>query len=547
MTSSTIAAAWQALEAHRATVADHHMRALFAADPQRFSRFSLRLDDLLLDYSKNRIVPRTMALLHDLARACGVPAAIDRMFSGARINVSEDRAVLHVALRERGDRRIVVDGADVMPGVRAVLAQMRAFSEAVRGGAWRGHTGAPISDVVHIGIGGSSLGPQMIASALGRRGGPAVHFVSNVDGSHLARTLAGLDPAGTLFVVASKSFTTQETMANARSARAWLVGRLGSDAAVARHFVALSTNTKACADFGIPAANMFAFWDWVGGRYSSWSAIGLPVALAAGMDAFEALLDGAHAMDRHVREAPLEANLPVTLALLGIWYSNILGAESYAVVPYDQRLARFPAWLQQVDMESNGKSVDAAGRPVGRASGPIAWGEPGTDAQHSFFQLIHQGTRLVPVDFLIAAEADHDLAGHHAMLAANCFAQAEALMMGRSEAEVRAEMTAAGSSPASIDRVAPHRSFAGNRPSNMLVYRRLDPRTLGMLMALYEHKILVQGAIWGINSFDQWGVELGKQLANRILAELGGAAPATPHDASTAGLLAYWRALGGGR
>ncbi len=545
MTSSNLEAAWQALEAHRAAIADRPMRELFAADPQRFARFTLRLDDLLLDYSKNRIVPKTMDLLRGLARAADVSGAIERMFTGAKLNVSEDRAVLHIALRERGTRAIAVDGVDVMPGVRAVLAQMRRFSDAVRGGTWRGHTGAAITDVVHIGIGGSSLGPQMVAAALARGDGPKVHFVSNVDGSHLARCLAGLDAASTLFIVASKSFTTQETMVNARSARAWLVGRLGADAAVARHFVALSTNTPACAAFGIPAANMFAFWDWVGGRYSSWSAIGLPIALAAGMVAFDQLLDGAHAMDRHFRETPMEANLPVTLALIGIWYANILGAETYAVVPYDQRLARFAAWLQQVDMESNGKTVGADGRRVTRTTGPIAWGDPGTDAQPSFFQLIHQGTRLVPCDFLVAAQADHALAGHHEILVANCLAQAEALMVGRTEAEVRAEMETAGASPATIDRVAPHRVFEGNRPSNMIVYRRLDPRALGMLMAMYEHKVFVQGTIWGINSFDQWGVELGKQLAGRILAEIDGSSPPASHDASTAGLLAHWRSLAG--
>lgn len=546
MTSSQLEAAWQALEAHRAAIADRPMRELFAADPQRFARFTLRLDDLLLDYSKNRIVPKTMELLRNLARAADVQGAVERMFTGAKLNVSEDRAVLHVALRERGPRAITVDGADVMPGVRAVLTQMRTFSDGVRGGAWRGQTGATITDVVHIGIGGSSLGPQMVAAALDRGDGPRLHFVSNVDGSHLARCLAGLDAASTLFIVASKSFTTQETMTNARSARAWLVGKLGTEKAVARHFVALSTNTAACGAFGIPESNMFAFWDWVGGRYSSWSAIGLPIALAAGMDAFDQLLDGAHAMDRHFREAPPEANLPMTLALLGIWYANILGAESYAVVPYDQRLARFAAWLQQVDMESNGKTVGTDGRRVTRTTGPIAWGEPGTDAQHSFFQLIHQGTRLVPCDFLVAAEADHGLAGHHAIVVANCFAQAEALMIGRTEDDVRAEMRAAGAAPATVDRVAPHRVFDGNRPSNMIVFRRLDPRTLGVLMALYEHKVFVQGAIWGINSFDQWGVELGKQLAGRILAEIDGSSPPVPHDASTAGLLAYWRSLTGG-
>jgi glucose-6-phosphate isomerase len=545
VTSLDTSAAWRALSDHRVAVGDRRMTELFAADPGRVGRLSVSCGDLFLDYSKNRVLPETMDLLRALARAVDVPAAAERMFSGAKLNVSEQRAVLHVALREQGERAIVVDGADVMPGVRAVLAQMRRFADDVRAGRWLGHTGARVADVVHIGIGGSMLGPQMACAALAASEGPRVHFVSNVDGSQLAGTLRRLDPATTLFIVASKSFTTQETMANAASARAWLVERLGDARAVARHFVALSTNTGACGAFGIPPASMFAFWDWVGGRYSLWSAIGLPIALAAGMDAFDALRAGAHAMDRHFREAPLERNLPVTLALLGIWYADILGAATQAVIPYDQRLARLPAWLQQVDMESNGKSVGLDGKPVARGTGPIVWGEPGTDAQHSFFQLVHQGTRLIPCDFLIAAEPDHGLPRHHEMLLANCFAQAEALMRGRSEAEVRVEMAAAGVDAATIDRVAPHRAFPGNRPSNTILYRRLDARTLGMLLAMYEHKVFVQGIVWGISSFDQWGVELGKQLATKILSEIEGTPDPTAHDASTAGLIERWRALAG--
>jgi glucose-6-phosphate isomerase len=544
MTSISTSAAWRALLDHRAA-ADTPMAALFAADPRRVGTLSAAFGDIFLDYSKNRVLPQTMDLLRALARAADLEAARARMFAGEKINISEQRAVLHVALREQGERKVLVDGADVMPGVRAVLAQMRRFADEVRDGRWLGHTGRPIADVVHIGIGGSMLGPQMVCQALAAGAGPRVHFVSNVDGSHLAGTLRRLDPATTLFIVASKSFTTQETMANAASARAWLVERLGAPGAVARHFVALSTNTKACGDFGIPPASMFAFWDWVGGRYSLWSAIGLPIALAAGMDAFDQLRAGAHAMDRHFQEAPLEQNLPVTLALLGIWYASFLGAQTYSVVPYDQRLARLPAWLQQVDMESNGKWIGLDGKPVDIDTGPIALGEPGTDAQHSYFQLVHQGTRLIPVDFLIAAEADHGLPRHHEMLVSNCFAQSEALMRGRTEAEVRAAMKAAGAAPELIDRVAVHRTFPGNRPSSTILYRRLDARTLGSLLAMYEHKVFVQGIVWGINSFDQWGVELGKELANRILPELEGKPDPAAHDASTAGLIRRWHEMAG--
>jgi glucose-6-phosphate isomerase len=538
-----ISAAWRAL-ADRRAVADRRMTDLFAADPQRVATLSASFGDIFLDYSKHRVVPETMELLRALARAAGLDAAIKRMFGGEKINISEQRAVLHVALREQGERKILVDGADVMPGVRAVLAQMRRFAGEVRDGRWRGHTGKPIADVVHIGIGGSMLGPQMACLALAA-GGPRVHFVSNVDGAQLAGTLRNLDPATTLFIVASKSFTTQETMANAASARSWTIARLGDARAVARHFVAPSTNTKACGEFGIPPENMFAFWDWVGGRYSMWSAIGLPIALAAGMDQFDALRAGAYAMDQHFQEAPLEQNLPVILALLGVWYANVLGAQTYTVVPYDQRLARLPAWLQQVDMESNGKSVGLDGKTMAIDTGPIALGEPGSDAQHSYFQLVHQGTRLIPVDFLIAAEADHGLPGHHEMLVSNCFAQSEALMRGRDEAEVRKAMAAAGAAPDFIDRVAVHRTFPGNRPSSTILYRRLDAKTLGALLAMYEHKVFVQGVIWGINSFDQWGVELGKELANKILPELTGTPQPAAHDASTAGLIARWRALAG--
>jgi glucose-6-phosphate isomerase len=545
MAGVTESAAWRALEEHAKALAGVHLRSLFADDPERFARFSLRLDDLLLDYSKNRITAETMDLLLALARAAEVEAWRDRMFAGERINVTENRAVLHVALRNRANRPILVDGVDVMPAVNVVLERMRGFAEAVRAGAWRGHGGAAITDLVNIGIGGSDLGPAMVCGALQPYQRPDLrpHFVSNVDGAHLADTLAGLDPARTLFVVASKTFTTQETMTNAGSARAWLVERLGSEAAVARHFVAISTNARAVAAFGIDPANMFEFWDWVGGRYSLWSAIGLPIALAVGMDRFEALLAGAHAMDEHFRTAPLERNLPVVLALLGIWYRNFHGACSHAVLPYDQHLARLPAYLQQGDMESNGKSVRRDGAAVGCATGPIIWGEPGTNGQHAFYQLIHQGTELIPADFLAAAISHAPLGDHHDKLLANFLAQTEALAFGRTEAEARAELVAQGLAGDALAALLPHKLFAGNRPTNSILYRQLDPATLGRLIALYEHKIFVQGIAWQINSFDQWGVELGKQLAQRILPELAATGPITGHDSSTNGLIDNIRLL----
>ncbi len=535
--------AWAALAEHRAQIADLHVRDLFAADPARARRFTLRLDGLVLDYSKNRIVDRTMTLLRDLARAADVAGAAARMFAGERINTTENRAVLHVALRNRANTPIPVDGHDVMPQVNAVLARMRDFVGRVRAGTWLGATGQRIGAVVNIGIGGSDLGPRMAVEALGPYRSPdiASHFVSNVDGADILRTLAGLDPARTLFVVASKTFTTQETMANARTARAWIADRLG-EAAVARHFVAVSTNARAVAAFGIDAANMFEFWDWVGGRFSLWSAIGLPIALAVGMDRFEEMLDGAHAMDRHFRDAPLEANLPATLALIGIWNRNLLGMASHAVLPYDQGLARFPAFLQQAEMESNGKSVARDGRPVAHPTAPVVFGEPGTNGQHAFYQLLHQGTEIVPADFIAPARSHYATGRHHAMLLANFLAQTEALMRGKTAAEVRAELAGQGLSGAALEAAVPHRAFPGNRPTNTILVRRLDPRTLGMLVALYEHKIFVQGQIWGINSFDQWGVELGKQLADRILPELEGEAPPGDHDASTLALLAQARA-----
>ncbi len=553
MTDAGKSPTWLALREERRAWNKLHLRDLFAKDAERARRYTLQLDDLLLDYSKNLIRPRTLQLLLKLAREAEVEALRDAMFGGERINLTEGRAVLHIALRHRGDTPVLVDGSDVMPEVRAVLARMRDFADRVRTGKWKGHGGKTITDVVNIGIGGSDLGPAMVCQALRPYGGNIrAHFVSNVDPSHLHDTLEDLDPATTLFIVASKTFTTQETLLNARAARDWLLaalsgGNVGADAAaaaVARHFVAVSTNEAAVRAFGIDPANMFGFWDWVGGRYSLWSAIGLPIAVYIGMDAFEELLAGAHDMDQHFRTAPLAENMPVILALLGIWYVDFWDAQSYAVLPYDQRLARLPAYLQQLDMESNGKSVTRDGKPVKMATGPVLFGEPGTNGQHAFYQLIHQGSQLIPCDFLAAAESHNDINGQHTVLLSNFLAQTEALMRGKTLAEARAELAAAGLSRAAIAALAPHKVFPGNRPTNSLLYRRLTPRALGRLIALYEHKVFVQGAIWNVNSYDQWGVELGKQLAQAILPALRGEQAAGAHDASTASLIARLAANG---
>ena len=527
------------LAAHRESMAGVHLRKLFEDDPGRFDRFSIEVDDLLLDYSKNLITVETLELLTELAVEAGLAAAIRRMFSGEKINATEGRAVLHVALRNRSNRPIEVDGEDVMPAVNAVLAKMRRFSDAVADGTWRGHTGERVTDVVNIGIGGSNLGPKMIAEALKPywRQGLRAHFVSNVDGSHLAETLKAVRPETTLFLVSSKTFTTQETLANARSAREWLVGRLGDEAAVSRHFAALSTNTQAVSEFGIDPENMFEFWDWVGGRYSCWSAVGLPVACVIGMDRFEEFLAGGHAIDEHFRAAPFERNVPVILALLGVWYGEFFDAHSHAVLPYDQYLHRFAAHLQQLDMESNGKGVDLDGRRVEHHTGPLVFGKPGTNGQHAFYQLIHQGTRLVPADFIVPAISHNPLDDHHLILLANFFAQTEALMRGKTEDEARAELDEAGLAAAEVERLVPHKVFPGNRPTNSILVPRLTPAALGQLLAIYEHKVFVQGVIWNVNSFDQWGVELGKQLAKKILPELEGDAEVVTHDASTNGLI----------
>lgn len=542
--------AWSALQTHAAAQRHIHLRDLFKDDAQRFERFSLSIDDLLIDFSKQRITEETLDLLIALAQQAGLEEARQAMLEGQRINSTEGRAVLHTALRNRSGYEVAVDGRDVMPEVMTVLAQMERFSGAVRSGAWRGHSGRTITDVVNIGIGGSDLGPQMVTQALTpyARSGPRLHFVSNVDASHLMETLRPLEPASTLFIIASKTFTTQETMTNAASARQWFLSSGAGEGDIARHFVAASTNREAVQSFGIDPENMFVFWNWVGGRYSLWSAIGLPIALAIGMDAFEDLLAGAHDMDRHFLEAPLTQNIPAVLGLIGIWNGNFLGAASHAVLPYDQYLGRLPAYLQQADMESNGKSVTRDGRAVDYTTGPIVWGEPGTNGQHAFYQLIHQGRHLIPADFIAPLESHNDLAAHHRILLSNVFAQTEALMKGRSAEEVRAEMQAQGLEAAEIERLVPHRVFEGNRPSTTILFRKLTPYSLGRLIALYEHKIFTQGVIWDVNSFDQWGVELGKQLANQILPELSGGEE-VPHDSSTRGLIRYYleHRSGGGR
>lgn len=542
MASLTRTPAWKTLKAHHKEMAAIHMRDLFAQDARRFDKFSLHFNDLLLDYSKNIVTDQTMRLLFDLARETGVQAYAQRMFDGDKINFTENRAVLHIALRNRSNRPIKVDGRDVMPRVNKVLSHMRAFSERVRGGQWKGYTGKAITDIVNIGIGGSDLGPVMVTEALKSYAGSIrAHFVSNIDGTHLTETLKGLDAETTLFIVSSKTFTTQETLTNAHSARQWFLNRSHDEAAIAKHFVAVSTNTEEVKKFGIDTKNMFEFWDWVGGRYSLWSAIGLSIALTIGMDHFEAVLAGAHAMDEHFRTAPLEKNLPVVMGLLGVWYGDFFDAQSHAVLPYDQYLHRFPAYLQQLDMESNGKRVRRDKKVVDYATGPVLWGEPGTNGQHSFYQLIHHGTKMIPADFLAPAQSQNPLGEHHPILLSNFFAQTEALMKGKTEAEVRAELAKANLSERKLEQLVPHKVFPGNRPTNSLMFKKLDPTTLGTLIALYEHKVFVQGAIWNINSFDQWGVELGKQLAQKIQPELKGGDKVASHDSSTNGLINYYK------
>ncbi|MFM5297107.1 glucose-6-phosphate isomerase [Aeromonas veronii] len=535
--------AWQALEAHFAANKETRLKDLFAQDPKRFDKFSLTFGgDILVDYSKNLITEETLKLLVDLAKETDLRSAIDAMFNGDKINMTEGRSVLHVALRNRSDRPIESDGKDVMPEVNAVLAKMKGFCEKIISGEWKGYTGKAIQHVVNIGIGGSDLGPVMITEALRPyKNHLQMHFVSNVDGTHIAETLKKIDPETTLFLVASKTFTTQETMTNALTARDWFIKIAGDKAHVAKHFAALSTNGKAVAEFGIDTNNMFEFWDWVGGRYSSWSAIGMPIALSVGFENFEALLQGAFEMDMHFATASYEQNVPVLLALIGLWYNNFYGAESEAILPYDQYMHRFPAYFQQGNMESNGKYVDRNGKPVDYQTGPIIWGEPGTNGQHAFYQLIHQGTKLIPCDFLAPAISHNPIGDHHPKLLANFFAQTEALAFGKSKEEVEAEFLAAGKTLEQVKDLVPFKVFEGNRPTNSILFKSLTPKTLGALIAMYEHKIFVQGAIWNIFSFDQWGVELGKQLANKILPELGNNEAVTSHDCSTNGLINTWK------
>jgi len=541
-------AAFQALKKHYETDGvKFNIANLFKSDPERFNKFSVKVatpsdGPILLDYSKNRLNSDTMAKLFDLAKHRGVTEARAAMFSGQPINFTEGRSVLHVALRNRSNTPILVGGQDVMPGVNAVLDHMKTFCEQVISGSWKGWTGKAITDVVNIGIGGSDLGPLMVTEALAPYAkGPRVHFVSNIDGSHLANTLKHLDAETSLFIIASKTFTTQETITNATSAKTWFLERAKDKAMVAKHFVALSTNAPKVKDFGIDEANMFGFWDWVGGRYSLWSAIGLSIALNIGFDRFEQLLSGAHFMDQHFQTAPLEQNMPVLLALIGVWYNNCFGAETQAMLPYDQHLHRFAAYFQQGDMESNGKYVTRSGNNVTYNTGPIVWGEPGTNGQHAFYQLIHQGTRLVPADFLASAKSHNPITGniHHKLLLANYLAQTEALMKGKSKEEAREELSKAGLSGEKLEHILPHKVFEGNRPTNSLLLEVLSPFTLGALIAMYEHKIFVQGVIWDINSYDQWGVELGKALAKAIEPELNDKNPVSSHDSSTNGLINF--------
>ncbi|MEZ9408668.1 MULTISPECIES: glucose-6-phosphate isomerase [Vibrio] len=537
--------AWKALTAHFESAQDMDMKELFAQDAKRFESFSTRFgSDILVDYSKNLVDAETMQHLFALANETEVKSAIEAMFSGDAINKTEGRSVLHTALRNRSDKPVMVDGKDVMPAVNAVLAKMELFTHRIVSGEWKGYTGKEITDVVNIGIGGSDLGPYMVTEALTPyKTRLNMHFVSNVDGTHIVETLKPLNPETTLFLVASKTFTTQETMTNAHSARDWFLAEAGDSAHVAKHFAALSTNAASVAEFGIDTDNMFEFWDWVGGRYSLWSAIGLSISLSVGFDNFVELLDGAHEMDNHFASTEFESNIPVILALIGIWYNNFHGAESEAILPYDQYMHRFAAYFQQGNMESNGKFVDREGNPVEYQTGPIIWGEPGTNGQHAFYQLIHQGTKLIPSDFIAPAISHNPASDHHQKLMSNFFAQTEALAFGKTKETVEAEFLAAGKTAEEAAELAPFKVFEGNRPTNSILVKQMTPRSLGNLIAMYEHKIFVQGVIWNIFSFDQWGVELGKQLANQILPELADDAQVTSHDSSTNGLINAFKAL----
>ncbi len=536
---------WEALAKHFEKMKRVHMRTLFAEDSERFKKFSMRFNDILVDYSKNIITEETLGLLIGLADEVGLKEAIRKMFTGDKINETENRAVLHTALRNRENRPVYVDGKDVMPEVNAVLEKMEVFSDKVVSGEWKGFTGRRVTDIVNIGIGGSDLGPVMVTECLRpyAKEGLSSHFVSNVDGTHILETLKGLDPETTLFLIASKTFTTQETMTNALSAREWFIRHAKDEKHVSKHFVALSTNAEKVEAFGIDKDNMFVFWDWVGGRYSLWSAIGLSIACSIGYENFIELLEGAFEMDGHFREAAFEENIPVILALIGIWYNNFFGAETEVILPYDQYMHRFPAYFQQGNMESNGKSVDRDGQRINYQSGPIIWGEPGTNGQHAFYQLIHQGTKMIPADFLAPAISHNPIGEHHNILLSNFFAQTEALLDGKTKKQVIEELKKEGKSDSEIEKLYPHQIFEGNKPTNSILFRRLTPRVLGSLIAMYEHKIFVQGVIWNIFSFDQWGVELGKQLAKKILPELGNNKPVASHDSSTNGLINVFKEM----
>ncbi len=536
-------AAWSALVSHKHEIDQLHMRALFHEDEARFEQFSIVWEGLLLDYSKNRITSHSLELLLELARGAGLEKMRGEMFDGQPINFTEHRSVLHTALRRPPGYSLEIEGLDVSAEIADVLQQMKECCERVITGKWKGYTGQVMTDIVNIGIGGSDLGPCMVTEALRpfAHGRLQVHFVSNIDGTHISETLKKLNPATTLFIIASKTFTTQETLTNAMSAREWFLVHAGDESLIAKHFVAVSTNRAKVVEFGIAEANMFRFWDWVGGRYSLWSSIGLSIALYLGFDRFQELLDGAYAMDQHFLKAPLERNIPVLLAVLGIWYNNFFDVSSYAVIPYDQYMHRFPAYLQQLDMESNGKRVNRQGSAVKYATGPVIWGEPGTNAQHAFFQLLHQGPDFIPADFIVPLKTQNPIGEHHDILLANCFAQTEALMKGKDEHEVRGELETAGCDPSEIEALLPHKVFPGNRPTNTILVNELNPFTLGSLIAMYEHKVFVQGVIWEVNSFDQWGVELGKQLAKTIFPEIQGSEIVATHDASTNALINAYR------
>lgn len=541
MKNLTQSPAWLALQAHYDDIKDIHMKELFAEDEQRFDKFSIHANEIMLDYSKNRINQQTMPLLFDLARQSNLSKWRDELFSGVAINATEGRSVLHSALRNRSNQPVMVDGQDVMPKVRVVLDQMRQFSELVRSGKWRGYNGHRIKSIVNIGIGGSDLGPHVVCDALKpfAQHDLDAYFVSNVDASDILETLKKIDPETTLFIIASKTFTTQETMLNAFSARKWFLDQVGDEKAIAKHFVAVTTNIELATEFGINKANTFAFWDWVGGRYSLWSAIGLSIAVYLGMDHFEELLEGAEEMDQHFREAPLEENIPVVMALLGVWYDNFFAAKTHAIIPYSQYLARLPAFLQQLDMESNGKTIDRNGQRVDYSTGPVIWGQAGTNGQHAFFQLIHQGTQLIPADFLISALSHQPLSTHQRVLFSNCLAQTKALMLGKTHAEVLDEMKQQGFDDESIEKISPHKVFEGNKPTNTIIFEQLTPKSLGSILAMYEQKVFVQGVIWNINSYDQWGVEYGKVLAGKILEDLNVPGDVDGHDSSTNGLINY--------